>query len=74
MPVDSTIGGGNIDLRRVEAARLISIGQHVCSNARWQQNDLPGRPAPPNKQRFPSLGSENEVVKKKKHENSEVCL
>ena len=67
MPVDSTIGGSNVDLQRVEAVHLITIGQHVCSNARWQQNDLPGRATPPNKQRFLSLGSENEVVKKKKH-------
>ena len=34
--VDSTIGGGNINLWQVEAAHLIAIGQHVCSNARWQ--------------------------------------
>ena len=48
--MDSTVSGGDVNSKQVEAVQLAAQSQYICNNALWQQNNLPvlpGQPANP---------------------------
>ena len=43
--VHSTIGGGNVDSQRVQAARLATKGQYLCNNTDGDKTTYQGHPS-----------------------------